>query len=356
MFSYIEAVKNHVRGKINQLDIKISYSKSEVDGFTQKSRSIADRYAINKAHSDIEEGRISESVLTILSITPIWPVVFYYILYRISKDISIHTELQNDISSLNIGQKSNGKAINQKDHTLFKATLGHKIFFTAFSTISIIGFLLTFNLIGVGFFAPFWIILLHNRLSYYLDRESDRVYAFHRKNEKGYITGATVAAFLCFGATAGFIASISNTIYASMISPIALLSPTAFIIFLVTFIAPLTEEPSKVAGFFLIDKRSASRIPLFYWAFFGMIAGLGFALIEDYSYFQQFFVTYSTKDSLNLLLMRLTVPVHLIGSALAALGVGLWRKTDRLYYLVVYILLAMLVHGSYNFMVSIGSV
>ena len=351
LIRYIDITDNFVNVKLNRIREKISSnSQYENHKISDNSKAISDMFAISKASSEIEGGGISKKGIIALSFTPIWPAIFYYTLFLISKKLSTQEKLSEEISSSVLTKESNKKSSNYR---LFKSTLTHNIFFIIFSVISILGFALTFSLIAIGFFAPFWIIILHNRLLGYADSGIGQSKTYQSESIKNYITPTMIFAFLCFGATSGFIAAISNTIYASIVSPIALLSPTAFILFLVTFIAPLTEEPSKAAGFFLLDKREATKIPLFYWAFFGMIAGLGFALIENYSYFQSFFIAFSTTDSLYLLLMRFSMPVHLIGSALAGIGVGLWRKKGSLFYLIIYMLLAMFVHGAYNFMVSI---
>jgi len=357
VFRYMKRIDKLVDREVRRLN---RYTDRSPEGETLDNyngyKLISDRYAISRVLYELREERISERWFLILSLTPIWPILFYYGLYKISKKMKLIEYLQKEISGGRTTQRDKlPKIVKSDGEGFFKMGFRHDIFFLAFSIISIFGFALTFSLIGVGFFAPFWIVLLHNKLS-----ERSSLYDISREEKslgKGsYITFSILISFICFGATSGFIAAISNTIYASIISPIGLISPTGFILFLVTVIAPLTEEPSKVASFFLLEKDEASKIPLFYWSFFGMIAGLGFALIEDYTYFQQFYLTYSTSDSLYLLLLRLSNPVHLIGGALGGIGVGLWRKNRNIFYLFIFIFLAMFIHGSYNFMVSIGGV
>ena len=357
LFRYIKRIDKLVVREVRRLNRYTDRSpeSERLDNYNEY-KLISDIYTISRVLYELREERISERWFLILSLTPIWPILFYYGLYRISKKMKLIEYIQEEISRDGISQPDKiSKIVKSDGEGLFKMGFRHDIFFLAFSIISIIGFALTFSLVGVGFFAPFWIVLLHNKLS-----EGSNLNSMSKGGNPSvkmkYITFTSIFSFLCFGATSGFIAAVSNTIYASIISPIGLISPTGFILFLVTVIAPLTEEPSKVAGFFLTDKEEAPKVPLFYWSFFGMVAGLGFALIEDYSYFQQFYGAYSTRDSLYLLLLRLSNPVHLIGGALGGIGVGLWRKKNDLIYLIIFIFLAMFIHGSYNFLVSIGGV
>ncbi len=354
LFRYMEKTNSLVEKEIERLSIhEQKYTDLNKKNDSQSYKLISDRYLISKALNDLKEENISKRLFISLSLTPIWPVIFYHSKYWISKKIKVIEHIQEEIpKNKSLQHEKLNQKVELNGEGLFKTSFRHDMFFLIFSIISIIGFALTFGLIGVGFFAIFWIVLLHNKLSEDIIGLDEDVYTV--KMKKRYITFSIFVSFLCFGATSGFIAAVSNTIYASIISPIGLVSPTGFMLFLVTVIAPLTEEPSKVAGFFFLDKDEAPKIPLFYWAFFGMVAGLGFALIEDYSYFQQFYLNYSRSDSIYLLILRLSNPVHLIGSALGGIGVGIWRKKKKLIYLVMFIFLAMVVHGSYNFLVSLG--
>ena len=166
--------------------------------------------------------------------------------------------------------------------------------------------------------------------------------------------GLALLAFFSFGATTGFLAGFSNSIYAGFGAPLLFVDTTLFIIFLVAIVAPIVEENVKVSGLMIQKKRMIAELPIFYWALFGMVSGLGFAILEDYIYFQLFFLEFTLEESLHLLLMRLSFPVHMLGSALGGLGVGLWKKTDDVRYFVCLIAIAILIHSSFNFLMTVG--
>lgn len=358
---YLTKYMDFIERKVNDLLQKLNYERrkqmgSSNDPHKQQSKLAANNYLLNKVNSETNRDIIDRKLLYISMLTPIWPLTFYYTLYRIFGYISTYEELLENYSFFNPEHTYLNEGAISSDISLFETSLKHKVLFSSFALISVIGFALTFYIVSAGFFALFWIVLLHHRLSRYLEKSNKNSVLFGAESDRGNITVSLVLAFLCFGATSGFIAMFSNTFYLSLSSPLGLVSPTALAFFVVSVIAPVVEEPVKVAGLFLVDKERSRRIPLFYWAFFGLIAGFGFALIENYTYFQTFFLQYSTTDSLYLLLMRFSFPVHMIGSALAGLGVGLWRKKGSLLYLVLFALLAVLVHGSFNFIVTLSGV
>lgn len=355
--TYIEFIEDKVKGLLR----KLNYERQKEGGYSsnplkKRSKLLANDYLLNKFHSETGRDIIDRKVLYIAMFTPIWPLTFYYALYKISSYISAYESLLENYAFFNQEHNDPLQDILSKGIGLFETSLKHKVLFSSFALISVIGFTFTFYLISAGFFALFWVVLLHQRLSGYIEKSENESAITRSDKEEGYITGAMILAFLCFGATSGFIAMFSNTIYLSISSPLGIVNPAVLVFFVVSVIAPLVEEPAKVAGLFLLDKDRASGVPLFYWVFFGLIAGFGFALIENYSYFQSFFLRYSTSDSLYLLLMRFSFPVHMIGSSFAGLGIGLWRKKGELWYLLLFTLLAVLVHGTFNFIVTLGGI
>ncbi len=355
LVKYLDFMEGKIKTLLKELDSEIREQKSSSElSSEQRAKLTANNYLLNSAFSEVRGGMMNRRFLYISMFTPVWPFTFYYALYRLFGFISIFEDLTENYLHSDPHSFPSNKGSKGDDNIFFKTSQKHKILFTSFALISIIGFALTFYMISVGFFALFWIVLLHKRLSGYVKKGGKETTSFMERPERKYLDTSLVIAFLCFGATSGFLAMFSNTFYMSLSSPLGLISPMVLLFFVVSVIAPVIEEPVKVAGFFLIDEKRSKHIPLFYWAFFGMIAGFGFALIENYTYFQTFFLQFSTRDSLYLLLLRFSFPVHMIGSALAGLGIGLWRKKNSLLYLVLFVLLAFLIHGGYNFIVTWG--
>jgi len=87
----------------------------------------------------------------------------------------------------------------------------------------------------------------------------------------------------------------------------------------------------------------------------GTFAGLGFGLMENAVYTFNAFAAAGANAGLLLLLLRmlLCLPLHMIATTISCFGFGLWANTGKIKYFIVYILISMLIHGSYNFIASI---
>ncbi|MBS3816675.1 MAG: PrsW family intramembrane metalloprotease [Candidatus Thermoplasmatota archaeon] len=316
-------------------------------------RSISSNYILNTKLQEAKKNKpiISKGLLIISFLTPVWPIAFYYSLYKISKKIQDYNTLKEEIYSL-FPEGERSALDPQVPSSSFKPSLNLMPFFAMVAIISTVGFGITFYIAGVGFFAIFWTVLVYNSIAWYTDNgKKGTSHNSANPQKKKQLTYPVMIAALFFGATAGQIASFTNTLYGMVISPIGLVEPTLFILVLVSVVAPLVEETTKVSGFFLMSENS--KFPLYGWVVLGVLSGLGFALLEDYVYFQRFFLSYPLKESLLMLLMRLSFPVHMIGSGLAGLGIGLWRRSDKTIHLVIFTFLAVMVHATYNFTVTV---
>lgn len=287
---------------------------------------------------------LSKGILTISFFTPIFPITYYLVLYEITRMLNENEDLVRSVDPLMPGNKTEYLVPSRLSPSVSLRIPG---FFIILAAISVITFGMTFFIFSVGFLALFWTVMIHLKL---------RGYYRSPPPMKSYFNGPLTAAFICFGATAGFLASISNTYYMAYIIPVAVVSPTLFVIILVSVIAPIVEEILKPAGLFAFADDGGKTMPLFYWALYGMFAGLGFASLENYIYFQRFLVDYTLTESLQILSIRLLFPVHMLGSALVGIGIGLYRIKKGLVYLVIFTLLGILVHGAYNFIMVMGAI
>lgn len=355
LLRFLKITRIEINKRIHRLS-RQAKSKIEQEGTRSQNRldngykKTSLNYMLN---TKLKESKKNEPIfpkifLVISFLTPIWPITFYYSLYKISKKIQEHKTIKEKVYS--VFSKEDNSALDPP--STFKPTLNLLPFFGIVSIISAVGFSITFYVVGVGFFALFWTVLIYNSIAHYSnDRGEGNTGNFVQNRRNNNLTYPMMIAALCFGATAGQIASFTNTFYGTLIAPIGLIEPTIFILILVSVVAPLVEETTKVSGFFLMDENS--RFPLYGWVVLGILSGLGFALLEDYVYFQRFFLAYPLKESLLMLLMRLSFPVHMIGSGLAGLGIGLWRRSDKTIHLVIFTLLAVIVHATYNFTVTV---
>ena len=120
-------------------------------------------------------------------------------------------------------------------------------------------------------------------------------------------------------------------------------------------IAPFVEELSKPIGVYLIKMEEKPLLSVKNWMILGTFAGLGFGLMENAVYtFNAFAVAGATPGLLLFgLRMLLCLPLHMIATTISCFGFGLWANTGKIKYFIVYILISMLIHGSYNFIASI---
>jgi RsiW-degrading membrane proteinase PrsW (M82 family) len=163
----------------------------------------------------------------------------------------------------------------------------------------------------------------------------------------------------CFlwGATIAVIASIILEIGFSI--PIGLYSQdyTTYIFVMVVVIAPFAEELTKpLALRFKIVKKELDELEdgLIY----GAVAGLGFAATENLLYGYNAFISQGFLYFFGLVSIRSVVGCLLHASATAWTGYGYGKyimKYSRFVSVIPYLLLAMFIHGFYNFIPTYGA-
>jgi RsiW-degrading membrane proteinase PrsW (M82 family) len=159
---------------------------------------------------------------------------------------------------------------------------------------------------------------------------------------------------LGIGAIGGFIAAFAETLYAGIAVATLLVTGSLLSFVLATVIAPFVEECVKPLGLLLLKEDQGLRFDLPSWAILGTIAGIGFGLAENIVYFSSA-LPFGLDVSLWLLLMRtlLTVPLHSMNTTLTGFGIGLWQRSQDARLLVVFLVAAMIIHGSFNLLASL---
>jgi RsiW-degrading membrane proteinase PrsW (M82 family) len=159
---------------------------------------------------------------------------------------------------------------------------------------------------------------------------------------------------LGLGAVAGFIAGWANTAYGGLAVPLYFIRPTLFTIVLVSLVAPVVEESIKPLGLYFLKEEEKTVLRLGDWALLGAFAGLGFALLENGLYALEV-STHGAGIVATLLGLRtlLCIPIHMTATTITGFGVGVWARTGRAGYFLRFLVLAMLVHGLYNFTMTV---
>ena len=158
-------------------------------------------------------------------------------------------------------------------------------------------------------------------------------------------------AFLAGAVSAG-LASFGELGFSGTLIPANKQVVTLSDLILVALIAPIVEECVKPIGLYLIGHEEKPNLTVAEWAWLGFFAGLGFALIEDALYAVGL-AKYGAGPMLVLLGMRLALPLHMIATTLTGIGIGLYQKTKDPGYFAAMLLLAMTVHGVFNFVVTV---
>lgn len=167
------------------------------------------------------------------------------------------------------------------------------------------------------------------------------------------IRGSFLIRAFSLGAISGFIAGFAELGLSYPVTLVGLSDQTLSVILMACVIAPLAEELAKPLGLYLLGKEEQPNIPIQHWVVLGMFAGLGFALIEDILYALNV-ITYGLEASMLLTVLRLFFPLHMIASAFVGFGYGLWYKTKKITYFMFFAVLAMVLHGLFNFLAVIG--
>jgi RsiW-degrading membrane proteinase PrsW (M82 family) len=156
------------------------------------------------------------------------------------------------------------------------------------------------------------------------------------------------------GAITGTIAAFGETFYLPLAIPALFFDDSLFSIILATAIAPLVEEPAKPLGLFLLKEEEKLSFDLPTWALFGSLAGLGFGLAENIVY-SLAVLDFGLDVSLTLFLLRglLSAPLHGITTTVTGFGIGLWQKTGNALLLLKALIVAMVIHGSFNLLASL---
>ncbi|MFO7618604.1 MAG: PrsW family glutamic-type intramembrane protease [Thermoplasmata archaeon] len=129
--------------------------------------------------------------------------------------------------------------------------------------------------------------------------------------------------------------------------PFTLDDGSALTLLMAVIVAPFIEELAKPIGLYLLHAEEKPDFELKEWAFLGAMAGLGFAVVENFLY-AAMMLSYGTEVSIWLLGLRFLLPLHMVATAIAGFGFGLWAKTGKGKYFAGCLFISMLLHGLYN--------
>lgn len=168
-----------------------------------------------------------------------------------------------------------------------------------------------------------------------------------------HVTRGHYLASLLLGAVFGIAAALFSPSQMFMLLPFVMLTnlrPGAFLIFIVAVLSPFAEELAKILPPFFLKTQENLEINVIEWMQLGVTSAFGFSLLENLSYFWLFINTFSLHSAIWLLLMRflISTPMHLTATTIASYGVGNWDNYNEGEYLV-FLAIAMLIHGLFNF-------
>ena len=156
------------------------------------------------------------------------------------------------------------------------------------------------------------------------------------------------------GAITGTVAAFGETFYLPLAIPVLFFDKSLFPVIVATAIAPLVEEPAKPLGLLLLKEEERLNFDLPSWTVLGSLAGIGFGFAENIIY-SLAVLKFGVDVSLVLLFMRglLTTPLHGITTTVTGFGIGLWQKSGNARLLVIPLVIAMAIHGTFNLLASL---
>jgi len=182
------------------------------------------------------------------------------------------------------------------------------------------------------------------------------IYTVWIRNTEKYNREKWIPIILCFlwGATIAVIASILLELVIGNIAIFAVEDPSIYLIITVSVIAPFAEELTKPLALSLKRVKKELVEPedgLIY----GAVAGLGFSATENLFYGADAFLSEGLLYFILLISIRSFSGCLLHASATAWTGYGYGKvvmKRTRLIRVLPYFILAIIVHGFYNFILT----
>lgn len=156
------------------------------------------------------------------------------------------------------------------------------------------------------------------------------------------------------GAITGTVAAFGEILYLPLAIPALFFDKSLFPVIVATAIAPLVEEPVKPLGLLLLKEEERLSFDLPSWTILGSLAGIGFGFAENIVY-SLAVLDFGVDVSLAVLFMRglLTTPLHGITTTVTGFGIGLWQKSESPRLLVIALIIAMAIHGTFNLLASL---
>jgi len=136
------------------------------------------------------------------------------------------------------------------------------------------------------------------------------------------------------------------------IMPFSLEDADLVTIILAVMVAPFVEELAKPLGLYFVGHEERPDFNMRDWALLGAMAGLGFAVVENFLYAATV-LSYGPDVSIWLLGLRFLLPLHVLATAVSGYGFGLWSKTGNAKYFAACISVSMLLHGVFNLAASV---
>ncbi len=167
---------------------------------------------------------------------------------------------------------------------------------------------------------------------------------------KMFLWGAVVAVIMAVILSIIFINVLSTDYLQREYEPLQ--DPTVMTLVIVCVVAPIVEEFTKVLGLFTVKD---SIFELEDGLVLGAGSGLGFAATENLLYESNALFQHGVQAFIVVVILRSIASTLLHGSASAVAGYGVSRTllTGR-YSVIPYYFVAVLMHGGFNYLASVG--
>lgn len=168
-----------------------------------------------------------------------------------------------------------------------------------------------------------------------------------------FIWGAIFAVIIAVILSVLFINVLSAESLQREYAPLrSLQDPTIMTLVIVCVVAPLVEEFTKAVGVFTVK---GSIMELEDGLIFGAAAGLGFAATENLLYESSALFQHGVEAFIMTVIIRSIASTLLHGSASAVAGYGISKGIlGKGYSAVPYYLVAVIMHGSFNYLASVN--